>query len=394
MLPCLTNLTNLAKLSTLLVLMTQLTLLSAGPAWSDVQNIEYGQKEIEVSAEGATAEEALVNCEQAALEDAIKPLVHTEEEQRKYADLRSRLMADRALYIQRLKIVSKGTTGSGGRFYKVLFRVEIGKLREQLVNAGVILSASQLNQELNSPVIVAYYHNPLDTGDYAQWSVERIHHYLLAHQFRVVDAGIWRALASDDELLLQGKGSDQRLGQVMALKAKADLVLEIEIDPKVVGHSGEYSYLQTPVKLRAFEASSGEHFIEKIYQRLNAKGQPEALAIKGSVDVSTKAVIEEAVAGVMPLMLADLTKHWKQHLVMGRQYRLTFRNLKPESEAELVNQLKGLVREVKVAGSGSYLVRYQGILGDLADELEARFGERLGLTLESFDLGNATFVCS
>lgn len=375
-----------------------IALLSAPAAFhaanADVQNVNYGQREIEISAEGLTAEEALVNCEQAAIESALKPLVQTDEEQRKYQAIRQRLLADRAMYLQRLKIVGKGTTASGGRFYKVVFKVEVGRLHEQLVKAGVILSASQLNQELNSPTIVAYYHDPRESGEYAQWSVERIYNFLLAHQFRVVDASIWQQLAKDDELLIQGQGDNRRLGQVLALKAKADLILEVQIEPKVVGQSGEYQYVQTPVHLRAFEASSGAPFIEKTYQRLNAKGQPEALSIKGNVDVSTKAVIEEAVAGVMPLMLEDLTLHWKQNLVKGQQYRLIFRNLKPEREAELQSYLQGLVKEIKPDGTGSFLVRYPGVLGDLADELEQRFGQSHGLTLESFDLGNATFVCS
>ncbi len=380
------------SLSVLLALLGSPTALN--PAQADVQNVNYGQREIEMSAEGLTAEEALVNCEQAAIESAIKPLVQTEEEQRKYQAIRQRLLADRALYLQRLKIVGKGTTASGGRFYKVVFKVEVGRLHEQLVKAGVILSASQLNQELNSPTIVAYYHDPRESGEYAQWSVERIYNFLLAHQFRVVDANIWQQLAQDDELLIQGQGDNRRLGQVLALKAKADLILEIQIEPKVVGQSGDYHYVQTPVHLKAFEASSGAPFIEKTYQRLNAKGQPEALSIKGNVDVSTKAVIEEAVAGVMPLMLEDLTLHWKQNLVKGQQYRLIFRNLKPEHEAELQSRLQGLVKEVKSDGTGSFLVRYPGVLGDLADELEQRLGQSHGLTLESFDLGNATFVCS
>ena len=363
-------------------------------AIADVQNIDYGQREIEITAEGKTAEEAMSNCEQAAIETAAKSLVQTDEEQRKYAALRARLLADRAQYLKRLKIIGKGTTNSGGRFYTVLYRVEVGQLRDQLVKAGVIMSAAQLSAELKSPTIVAYYHDPLDQSAYADWSVERINNFLLAQQFRVIEAKVWQALAKDDALLAQGQGNSQRLGQVMALQAKADLVIEIEISPKLVGRSGDYTYIQTPVRVRAFEASSGEPFIVKIYQRLNREGEPEALAIKGNVDVSAKAVIEEGVAGVMPLVLEDLTRHWKQSLVKGQQYRLIFRNLPKAKEEELVTSLGPLVKELKSAGTGQYLVRYQGQLGDLADDLEEQLGESFGFELESFDLGNATFVCS
>ncbi|MEZ0370417.1 MAG: hypothetical protein ACAI44_15105 [Candidatus Sericytochromatia bacterium] len=366
----------------------------ARPALAEVQNMDYNQREIEITAEGKTADEALSNCEQAALEEAVKALVQTDDEQAKYQKLRAQLLGARAQYLKRLKIVGKGTTDSGGRFYTILFRVEVGQLRDTLVKAGVILSSGQLSTELNSPVIVAYYHDPLDTSSYATWSVERIHNFLLAHQFKVVDAKVWQDLAQDDALVAQGKGNAQRLGQVLALKAKADLVLEIEISPTLVGRSGDYTYIQTPVRIKAYEASSGEPFITKVYQRLNRDGQPEALAIKGNVDVTAKAVIEEAVAGVMPLLLEDLTRYWKQSLVKGQQYRLIFRNLPASREAELASDLQGLVKDIKPVSKGNYLVRYHGVLGDLADELEEKLGDSFGLKLDSFDLGNATFVCS
>lgn len=364
------------------------------PVWADVQNLEYNQRELEITGEGATAEEALANSEMAALETVVLTLVQTEQEKERYTKIYARLMAERGKYLKRLKIIGKGTTEAGRRFYQIRFAVDVGLLREDLVKAGVIVSNSELNQQLNLPMIAAYYHDPQDQSVYSAWSVERINNFLLAHQFRVVDAKVWQELAQDDSLVAQGKGNRQRLGQVLALKAKADLVIEIEIEPQQVGTSGEYTYIQTPVRVKAYEASSGEPFITKVYQRLGKDGQPEALAVKGNVDVTAKAVIEEGVAGVMPLLLEDLTRHWKQNLVKGQQYRLIFKNLKPAREQELVNSLQSLVKEVRPAGKGQFLVRYQGVLGDLADELEEELADSFGLNLESFDLGNATFVCS
>lgn len=365
----------------------------ASPAFADVQ-ADAGQKETEITAEGATAEEALVNCEIAALEEAIKALVQTDEEAAKYAKIQASVHQQRAQFVKRLQIVGKGTTDSGGRFYTIRFLVEVNQLKASLVKSGVILSARNLSQELHSPTIVAYYADPLDDSSYAIWSVERINNFLLSNAFRVVDASVWKQLAEDDALIAQGQGNSQRLGQVMALKAKADLVIEVEIKPQLVGRSGEYTYIQSPVRVKAFEASSGEPFITKVYQRLDRQGQPEALAIKGNVDVTAKAVIEEAVAGVMPLLLEDLTRYWKQSLVKGQQYRLIFKSLAPGRKAELTAGMQQLVREFSEQGQGTWLVRYQGQLGDLADELEEKLGDSLGCSLESFDLGNATFACS
>lgn len=363
-----------------------------GPALADVQNLN-GAKEVEITADGSSAEDALANCEKAAIDDAVKHLVQTDEEQARYQKFRAQLLDGRANLLTRLEIVGKGSTSEGGRYYTIRFKVEIGQIHDLLVKSGVIMSEKDISQKLDSPTIVAYFRDPLDKSTYAVWSVERINHFLLNQGFRVVDAHIWQDLAKDDALIAEGQGNAERLGQVMALKAKADLVLEIDTSPQLVGRSGDYTYVQCPVKIRAYEASSGEPFITKVYQRMSREGKPEALAIKGNVDVSAKAVIEEAVGGAMPMVLEDLNLFWKQSLVKGQQYRLSFTHLRAERESDLSSSLAGMVKELKSLGEGAYLVRYQGQLADLADAVDERLGSSSGCQLDSFDLGNAIYSC-
>lgn len=369
--------------------------LSAGflSAAADVQNLDYQQREVEVTGEGATAEEALVNSEIAAIEAIIKTLVQSPEELGRYQPYQAQLHANRSQYLKRLKIIGKGTTESGRRFYQILFAVEVAKLRDDLIKAGIILSVSELSQQLNLPMIAVYYHDPRDQSVYATWAVERANNFLLAQQYRVVDAAAWLKLTQDDALIAQGQGKAPRLAQVLALKAKADIVIEIQIKPEQVGKSGEFTYFKTPVSVKAYEASSGEPFIVKVYERLGRDRQPEALALRGNVDVSTKAVIEEGVAGVMPLLLEDLSRHWKQNISLGQQYRLVLKNLPAAREAEFFNQLKLLVKDAKQAGKGQFLVRSSSVLGDLADQIEEKLGAQFKLSIESFDLGSAIFVC-
>ncbi|MGV3524114.1 MAG: hypothetical protein ACO1RX_07815 [Candidatus Sericytochromatia bacterium] len=360
---------------------------------ADVQNVDYNQRELEIQAEGNNAEAALSACEIQALEEVIQGLVHTEEERGKYARLREQLIQNRARYLKRLQILGKGTTEQGGRYYRIRFQVQVGDLRKDLQQAGVILSAQALSEQLSHPTIAAYYRDPREQGEYAQWSVARINHFLLEHAFKVVDAAVWQELTHDDQLIQNSQGSTGRMGQLMGTQARADVLLEIEVNPQIAGHSGDYTYIQTPVRVKAYESSSGEPFITKIYQRMGRDGQPEALAIKGNIDVSAKVVIEEAVAGVMPMVLEDLTRHWKQSLALGQQYRLVFKDLAPARQPALQKSLGELVKDLKLQEDGSYLVRYKGPLNDLADTLETRLGEQMGFSTEAFDLGNAYFLC-
>ncbi len=365
-------------------------LLTANPVAADVKNIDYQFREIEISGQGPSATEAMQHCEELAISSALKELIQTDQEQEKLKPVLLRMLAQRKQYLKRLKILGKGTTAEGGRYYKVLYQVNLEQMRQELEQAGVILSAQQLREELHAPVIAAYYKDPRENGPHAQWSIERINHFLLAHEFQVVDAQVWRALSQDDALLAQSQASTQQLSRLMALKARADIYLEIEINPEVVGQSGEFTYVQIPVRVSAYESSSGEPFITKVYQRLNREGKPEALAIKGNLDVTTKAVIEESIAGAMPLVLKDLSQHWKQSLAQGQQYALHF-DLAPDQLALLLPELKALVKQLESKDPQLVMVRYPGMLGDLVDAIEETLGDKYQLKLKSFNLGKAWF---
>lgn len=367
-----------------------LPLLPLKTALADVKNVDYQQQELEVTGSGQSAEQALEQAEILALEKALGQLLQTEEERQKFEALRPQFYSERSAYVSRLKIIGKGTTAEGGRFYTIRFAVNVGKLRAALVEKGVILSVTELRQELNAPMIAVYYKDPQDQSSYALWSVERLNHFLLSHRFQVVAPEVWQALAKDDQLLSQSQQSEAPLGRLMAMKANADIFLVVEIDPKVVGRSGDYTYVQTPVKVEAYECSSGEPFIVKVYQRLNNKGEPEALALKGNLDVTAKVVIEEAVAGAMPLVLHDLTLHWKKNLVQGQQYRLEFK-LPPAQLASLSQILGPYVKSLQEVQAGVFLVRFPGPLSELADKIEEELAEELHLKLLAVDLGTASF---
>jgi uncharacterized protein YrrD len=369
-----------------------LLLASAPLAWADVKNLDYSVREMEIIGQGPTAEEALANAELLALEQAVLSLVQTEGEQQLYKKIEAQILAQRTKYVTRQKILGKGTTEGGGRYYKLICKVNIALLRQDLEAAKVISSTQELTQQLRNPTIMAFYQDPSNTSPYAEWAVGRVNNYLVRHSCKAVDAAVMRSLRQDDQVVAQAAGQSTRMHQALALKAQADLYMSVTVDPKVAGRSGDYTYYEAMVKVEAYEASSGQAFISKTYQRRDAQGNPEALAVRGSEDVSAKAVIEESVAGVMPQILEDLLLHWKRNVAQGSQFRVVVRGIKDTQAQELESVLRELTRGVTIKAKGDYLIRYGGVIGDLADELEERLQDRLGLSLERFDLGSAYFV--
>ncbi|PIQ24459.1 hypothetical protein COW36_24730 [bacterium (Candidatus Blackallbacteria) CG17_big_fil_post_rev_8_21_14_2_50_48_46] len=369
--------------------------LGVAPAvHADVKNLDYAVKELETMGVGSNADAAMADAEMKALQAVVDTLVQTDAERQAFAKVQEQVFAQREKYIKRLKILSKGSSEGGGRYYKIRYEVQVQTLRSDLEKAGIISSTKQLSSQLKFPTIMAYYKDPAERSNYAQWSVDRINNYLLEQQFKVVDGKVMQGLQKDDQVVAQSAGSRERLSQALALKAKADFYMRIEIDPKVVGRSGDYTYVQSPVLVQAFESSSGSPFISKSYQRLDGKGQPEALAVKGSLDVSAKIVIEESVAGVMPLIVEDLLRHWKQNVAQGNQYRLVVKGLKGSQKSQFEAGLREHVRDLKLQSDGAYLVRYSGVLGDLADLLEESLQAKIGLAVQQFDLGSAYFTVS
>jgi hypothetical protein len=344
---------------------------------------QLSEREIEVRGEGSNAGEALNQSQKNAVTRIASEFIHTPAEQSKLDAYLPTLQSQASQYLERLNIVSKGTLPNGGRFYVIRYRVAVGKIQEALVAKAIILAQSEINEALQFPTLAVYFKDPLNQSEMAQWSVQRCNSLLLNQGFQIIDPKIWHELALEDQQLSQNTAAAP---QRMALKARANVFLEIDVDPKAVGKSGNYTYVQTPVRVRAFESSSGRPFLDKTYQRINAQGEPEALAISGSVDVSTKAVIEEAVAGVMPMIIQDLTRHWKESMAKGSQYRLVFH---PPLSPALETRFKQQVKDYALGEDGEIWVRYPGALADLIEQLEENFEENY--TLQSSTLGLARF---
>lgn len=344
---------------------------------------QVSTREVEVRGEGANANAALMQARQKAIDKLAFEFIHTQIEEAKLKAFLPALYAHQKDYLTRLKIVGKGTLPDGGRFYVIRYRVNAKAIRSAMVAQQIIPEQSEINEALAFPTLAVYYKDPMNQSPMAEWSVQRCNSILLNQGFQVVDPKVWLELGVEDQQLSKGKAVS---AQRMALKARANVFLEIDVEPQVVGSSGDYRYVQAPVKIRAFETSSGTPFLEKAYQRQDAQGNPEALAIAGSVDVSTKAVIEEAVAGVMPMIIDDLTSYWKEALIKGRQYYLSFHP--PLTEAQQ-QQLKNRVKAYTLQKDGSVAIRYDGDLADLADQLEEQFAA--AYVLDRMDLGRAHF---
>lgn len=360
-------------------------------SFADVENIDYKIRKVEVTGVGTTADEAMKDASIKSIEEVVFTMVQTEQEKKKYSDNRNNFINNVDKYTKRLQIISKGSTDTG-RYYKVIFEVNVEDLKKDLISAGIITTTKELASKLDNPKIMVYYDaiNPQDkTNQYSIFSVGRVNDYLINHKFKVVDEATITSLRQDDKLIAKSAGQKAKLNQAVALESKADFYMNVKIELQVAGKSGDYIFIQTPVQVNAFESTSGIPFITKTYQRLDKKGEPEALSIKGSIDVSSKAVIEEAVAGVMPKIEEDLLKHWKESVAKGRQYIIVFKNTNQEKKTKFYNILKSLCSDV-IEDNNQYIIRFNGAFDDLMDNLEDKTS-LIGIVLKSADLGHAIF---
>jgi len=368
-----------------------ISILFISMVFADVENLDYDLRKVEITGIGNTADEAMKDAYIKSIEEIVFTMVQTEQEKKKYTDNRNNFINNVDKYTKKLQILSKGSTDKG-RYYKITFEVKVGELKKDLIAAGIITTTKELTSKLDNPTIMVYYdisYGGDKENEYAKTAISRVNNYLLSDKFKVVDEATIDSLKHDDKLIAKSAGQQSKLNQAIALTSKADIYMSVRIELSIAGQSGDYTFVQTPVQVNAFESTSGIPFIIKTYQRLDKKGEPEALAIKGSLDVSKKAVIEEAVAGVMPKIEEDLLKHWKESISKGRQYVIALENTSADKKTKFYNILKSLCSDV-IEDNNQYLIRFNGAFDDLMDNLEDKVSP-IGIVLKSADLGHAVF---
>lgn len=379
------------KINFISILIFIFFILGSFIVFADVENLDYKIRKVEISGEGEDINKATTDASIKALEQVIFTLVQTEEEKNKYSNIRNDFITNVGKYVEKLKIISKSTTNTG-RSVKILFQVNVESLRKDLIDKKIISSTQELSEKLDNPKIMVFYdtsRGDKKDSEYSKWSVGRINNYLISQNFKTVDESAIDNLRKDDKLIAQSGGVKDKLDQAIALSTKADLYMSVRIQLSIAGKSGDFTYVQTPVEVKAYESSSGIPFIIKTYQRLDKNGEPEALSIKGNLDVSSKVVIEEAVAGVMPKIEEDLLKHWKSSVAKGRQYVIILDGVTKDKKIKFYETLKSLCTDI-IERDNKYIIRFKGSFDDLKDNLEEKVSS-IGIVMSQTDLGRAIF---
>ena len=378
----------MAKYFYKLLLILIFSLLFITPSFSDVQNIDYGIEKVTSTGLGDDLQLALKNAEINAIENVLFTLVQTNAEKSTYQGVRDKFIDNRKDYLKQIKIVGKKST-EAGREITIDFEVDKGKLRQDLLDLKVISSVKKLSEDLGNPKIMVFYYARDDQNQYTKWAIGRANDYLLRQGFKVVDENTILGLRNDDTFISKLAGKDAE--QEIAVQTNADIYMSIKIQLKVAGQSGDYTYMKTPVEVDAFYSNSGEQFIKKLYRRLNKDGEEEALAIKGNIDTSAKVVIEEGVAGVMKNVVSDLLLKWKNSIQEGVEYSIYVKGLNSKSLNTLNTYLKSVCMDVKFK-DGRYIIKYKGRLTKLADKIEEKYEDSLGLTLLYSNTREASFT--
>lgn len=362
------------------------------PGYSEIENLDYNTRKITSTGKGESLGEALEDSKFKALELALTDLIQTNEEKNKYLQIETEIKTNIDNYISREKIISKMST-ENSKEITIKYSVNIGELKSFLIKRNVLKSVGDIVIDLENPKIMVIYdiYSEKD-NQYSLWSVSRANNYLLEKGFLTVDQKSINELKKDESFLKKLSVTNQKFSEkpdnskietMIAAENNADYILKISLKLTESGRSGEYTFVSTPVSVSAFKSISGDSFINKTYSRLDKDANPESLAIKGSIDISKKAVIEEAVAGVMPLIEKDLLNEWKNDLKKGKEYIISFKDSPSVSKMEFIEYLKSLSKEFKQK-ENNFLIRFEGSADDLTEMIEEHFQDKVFLEYQNY----------
>lgn len=350
-------------------------------AWAQNFGFDHQNPVLNAQGKGATLEQAFTQARYDALVKAAEPWIHTSVEKNRFEQKKAYFMAHSQRYVSRLKLLKKVTLPENHRFIQAQYQIDLKRLKADLVQLGILESMQNLNESLGSPKLWVFAKTPWETHENDLWLVSRAHQYLIQNGFKLVDLNIVKTLKEEEKILSTLPS--------MLTQVSADMYLSLEIFPRITGKSGEYTYIEAPIQVKAYERLQEKPFLDKTYVPLTPKGEPKAFAIKGEQALSQKAVIEDAVGVLMPFIAQDILTHWKTHLLEGKSYTLTMTGLSPAQQQPFENLLKRWSPHFERHDKGQYTVFYRGSLENLTDQLERN--TELPLELIQFSPHHAQF---
>lgn len=216
-------------------------------------------------------------------------------------------------YTQRTKL-------AGGKELKVekVFRVNVGLLKEELVNMGVIMALTDLAAEVGLPQIlvipeVLKGENPLEVmanRSEIKHGARVIESYLTTQRYEVIVPEQQDFLNNYGETMRLVEGTSEDLSYKIALSIGSDIYLTyaVSIDRRMVGSTENK---KASVSVRAYETTTARLLGTETgysYER----------------PASDEIVVEEAIHDAVDKVLSRVNAYWKEDLRQGIQYKIIF----------------------------------------------------------------------
>ncbi len=196
------------------------------------------------------------------------------------------------------------------------FRVNVGLIKEDLINRGVLMAIADLTAELGMPQIlvlpeVAQGENPLEALEQRpelKQAARTIESYLTAQRYEVIVPEQQDFLNKYNETLQLLKESPEDLSYQLALAIGSDVYITFSV--ALEQRSQRSSELKkAAATVRAFETTTARLLGSETGYSQERVAAPEAVA-------------EEAVHDAIDKVLSRVNAYWKEDLQRGVQYKV------------------------------------------------------------------------
>lgn len=351
---------------------------------SKAELINYETKSHISTGIGKNIQEAILDAEKNTINIVLEDFLQTQEEKENYKNLE--LNINRKEFVKFIKFISKKSIDSG-REITAEFEVSYSKLKQYLISNKIILDINEINKNLSFPTVSVVY-DELDLNleeEYKKWVISRVNNFLLSKGFKTLDSISTSNLKSEDNTLSNINKEDN-------FRLNSDIYIKTKITLEEVDQSGDFRYFKSYSFVEVYEGLVEKPIISKTYRRISKNGEDEAFAISKSIDVTKKAVIEEAIAGVMPQLEKDLMLNWKNILKNGKSILVRLDTLS-EIEKEKIKKLISSVSNEVYDNEKDFIVKYIGSSDDLADILEEKLiSENIIVYIDNISLNRFTIT--
>ncbi len=294
--------------------------------------------------------------EQRAIEDARKcavyfclylgtdPILGTLDEKNRFADIEEdffRLDNINKYISWESEEFTKRVKISGGKELKIekVFRVNVGLLKQDLVNRGIITAMPDLAAEVGLPQImvlpeVPKGENPLEALEKRadlKHAARAIESYLTAKRYEVIVPEQQDFLNNYGETMKLVEGAGEDLSYKIALSVGSDVYItySLSIERRYVGSTEQK---KASVSVRAYETTTARLLGTETGYSYERPSPDEV-------------VIEEAIHDAVDKVLSRINAYWKEDLTRGVQYKIIF-NITGSFDDDQIEEIQFAVSDI------------------------------------------------